>query len=169
MKLATKHLDDLLDGLPNSSRVWIYQCNRELTESEIKSIETEAKQFVKQWNTHGSPMSARALMLYKRFLILIADQSEIAASGCSIDSSVHFVQSLEKKHGVSFFDRLLITWRDESGAIRATPMNEFQQMIQSGTITEDRIVFNNLISTVEELKSAWETRALGSWHARLFN
>lgn len=169
MMVATKHLDDILAGVPDRARIWIYQCNRELSDAEVLSVESAATQFVKQWNTHGSRMSARALVLYRRFLILIADESQVAASGCSIDSSVHFVQTLEKNLGVSFFDRLLITWRDETGTIRATPMNEFQEMINLGKISESQIVFNNLISTVEELKSNWETKALHSWHARLFN
>ena len=44
--------------LPDSSRIWIYQCNRELTEKEISEIKKLAENFVGEWTAHQQTLHA---------------------------------------------------------------------------------------------------------------
>jgi signal transduction histidine kinase len=37
--------------------------------------------------------------------VLIADENEVSVSGCSIDSSVKFIQHLQSEYQLNFFDR----------------------------------------------------------------
>ncbi len=78
--------------LPESSRVWIYQANRSLSEQELQEINTKLEDFITQWTAHGANLKASFEIRYKRFIILALDQELNAASGCSIDASVHFIQ-----------------------------------------------------------------------------
>ena len=38
--------------LPNDSRLWIYQSNREFTPIELEEVETLTKKFLKNWQAH---------------------------------------------------------------------------------------------------------------------
>ena len=61
--------------LPNEARVWIYQANRELTESEIKEISIKAEVFIAGWTRHGENLKASYEIKYNQFLILAVDES----------------------------------------------------------------------------------------------
>src|SRR5688500_3832185 len=95
-----------LSSYPSSSRVWIYQSSRVFDDSESARMEEEARQFASDWAAHGKALDATARMVFNRFLILVVNDTVENPSGCSIDSSIHFVQELEKKYNTNFFDRL---------------------------------------------------------------
>ena len=44
------------NSLPETSRVWIYQCNRSLTENEISEISNKLDIFIENWTAHGSDL-----------------------------------------------------------------------------------------------------------------
>ena len=42
--------------LPNDSRLWIYQSNREFTPIELEEVETLTKKFLKNWQAHNKEL-----------------------------------------------------------------------------------------------------------------
>lgn len=154
------------ESLPDHSRIWIYQCSRELTDDEIVSIGTETKLFLEGWTAHNQVLKAGYEFRYNRFLILMIDEKAAGASGCSIDKSVHFIQSLEKKYGVSFMDRMKFAYK-EQGRVEVVSRNQFEDMFSKGILNVDTVVFNNLIATKKELRSDWEVALSDSWHKEL--
>src|SRR5690606_21336179 len=88
-----------------ASRVWIYQCNRLLSMNEALDTEQRLNNFAGQWQSHGADVKAAALLFFGQFVVLIADETQAGVSGCSTDSSVRFIKSLEQAYGVNFFDR----------------------------------------------------------------
>ena len=86
------------ETLPEESKVWIYQSNRKFTDEEFAAIETDLKTFVENWAAHGTGLEASFELKYNRFIILAVNQENQIATGCSIDSSVQFIQSLEQKY-----------------------------------------------------------------------
>src|SRR5437868_414127 len=96
--------------MPADARVWVYQSNRELTGTETKTIAEKTAAFADKWTAHNQALRAAFEIRYNRFLILMIDEKEAMASGCSIDSSVHFIQSLEKEFHINFFDRMLFSF-----------------------------------------------------------
>lgn len=92
---------------PNA-RVWVYLSDRQLSDQEVKEIEQELKQFCRQWRAHGQLLRADAFVLHHRLVVLVADESVNAVSGCSIDASVRMLQQLGKRYGVDFLNRRLI-------------------------------------------------------------
>lgn len=161
-------LNDRLISIPDHARVWIYQSDRQLNDTEVSLIKHRSKAFLSEWNAHGAALRAQLSVIYQRFIVIIADETAVKASGCSIDSSVRFIKSLESELGIDLFNRLNLAYRDSSGEIKSMIMNEFEDAAQKGEISKDHIVFDNTVSTVGQLKTRWELPASGSWHARFF-
>ncbi len=148
-------------------RIWIYQADRLLTENEQRKVIQLLDGFTSQWKVHGRPLAASGELRYGLFVILKVDESQASASGCSIDSSVRFITEMGRELNIDFFDRMRIAYRDESG-LQVVPRADFEQALAEGIVTRDTIVFNNLISTNEELATSWEIPFERSWHPRLF-
>jgi len=153
--------------ISENSRVWIYQANREFTPQEQSEIQEILNQFTAQWLAHGAALAALAEIRYNRFIILSVDESQAGATGCSIDQSVNLMKDLEKRYQVDLFDRFQIAYR-ENGNIRSADRQTFEKLIETGAVTEETIVFNNLVATRKELESGWEIPMRASWHARVF-
>jgi hypothetical protein len=155
------------DSLPETARVWIYQANRTFTEEEMKSLKAELQQFLQQWTAHGADLKAGFATPYNRFIVIGLDQQQAAASGCSIDASVHFIQSLEKKYGVNLLDRMNVSYK-QGEYIAYKPLDEFRKMAKAKAVSPKTIVFNNLVNNKYEYEQDWEVPASESWHSRFF-
>lgn len=150
-----------------NSRVWIYQSDRELTDSETSQIQQYLNAFAESWTAHNHQLKAGAEVRYNRFLILIVDESQAGASGCSIDKSVRVMKDLEQQYSINLFDRFNLAYRSGDKVLSAS-RTEFEELIKQGTINPDTIVFNNTIQTVAELQTKWEVPFKNSWHQQLF-
>ncbi|RYC51447.1 ABC transporter ATPase [Flagellimonas olearia] len=157
-------LTDFKD-LPGHSRIWIYQSNRSFTDAELEEIEESLSAFLKEWTAHGSELHAGFEIRYKRFIIIGLDQSNTGASGCSIDTSVHFIQSLEQKYNVILLDRMNVSFK-QGEFIAYKPLQDFKRMAKEKAISKNTIVFNNLVASKLEYLENWEVPASDSWHAR---
>ncbi|MFT6167640.1 MAG: hypothetical protein ACJAV5_000445 [Vicingaceae bacterium] len=154
--------------LADYSRVWIYQANRRLTDAEANEIKAHGDKFIEKWAAHGSNLQAAFEVLYNQFIVLFADESQVKASGCSIDSSVRFIKEIEKHYQLDLFDRLNLTYKDGAN-IKMMPMADFQNSLEKGELSEETIVFNNLIETKGEFDSKWEVAVKDSWHSNLIS
>lgn len=151
--------------LPEISRIWIYQANRNFSEEELGEINNLLPQFLTQWTAHGASLRAGYEIKYKRFIIIGLDQSLSSASGCSIDASVHFIQGLEKRFGLELLDRMNVSFK-QGDFITYKSMSDFKKMAKARSITKDTIVFNNLVANKQEYLEHWEVPASDSWHSR---
>ncbi len=149
-------------------RVWIYQSSRRFNVEEQNIIQQRLSAFVEVWNAHGKSLAAKAELRHGLFIILGVDEKQVPPSGCSIDSSVHFLKGLESEFGVSLFDRFQLAYRDQ-GEIKVAARQEFEQLVQAGFITSDTIVFNNMVTEEAALLDEWEIPFKKSWHAKVFN
>ncbi|MEM6397044.1 MAG: hypothetical protein AAF741_11915 [Bacteroidota bacterium] len=154
-------------NLPGSSRIWIYAAERKLLPAEVQIAQQTAQAFVQQWGSHGQPLNAGAQVLHDRFLVLGVDQSSAGASGCSIDSSVHFVQRLGAELGVDFFNRMVFHYRDTDGEVKSLHRMDFAKAYQEGHLTGTTKVFDPLVDTVAALGTDFEKPLSESWHARM--
>ena len=148
-------------------RIWIYQADRQVTAAEEIYILEKLEEFTSQWKAHGKSLAAKAEIRYSRFVIIMVDDSVAPPTGCSIDKSVHLLKEIERELGISLFDRMQIAYRDNEG-IHAVPRAEFEKLLKQGDITEQTVVFNNLVSTYPELATQWEVPMKDSWHAQVF-
>ena len=151
--------------LPESARIWIYQSNRSFSEEEVQLITEETKQFLTQWTAHGADLKAGFEMPYRRFIVIGLDQSLNAASGCSIDASVHFIQQLEKRFQIDLLDKMNVSYK-QGDFVAYKPLKDFKKMAKERAVSKNTIVFNNLVATKQEYLESWEIPASESWHAR---
>ena len=152
----------LFPEMSGTSRVWIYQANRFLTEKEQALIYEKATLFVRSWESHGSKLKADFVLLNNLFLIFSVDENQHEASGCSIDKSVHFVKEIQNLVSVNFFDRTIIAYYDFNNALRLISLST----IKSSEIKFNSLVFNNLVENLDKLRTGWLVPASDSWLSR---
>ena len=153
------------DELPLQSRVWVFQSNRIMTPSEQSSIDGDVKHFVQKWSTHGVQMLASHVLFHNCFVVIAADEQKQAASGCSIDSFTALFKAFGTQYNLSFFDRFSIAHRSNDEVI-ISKIDDFKQLIDDGYITQDTLVFNNLIERRQDLSTKWELPLKESWQKR---
>lgn len=153
------------ESLPGEARIWIYQCNRTFTEDETAVLRIRISAFLEEWTAHGSQLKAGFTMPYNRFIIIGLDQSASSASGCSIDASVHFIQSLEKTYEVDLLDRMNVSFK-QGKFVAYKDLKEFKKMVKNKAVSPKTIVFNNLVNTKQEFEEFWEVPMTESWHKR---
>ena len=155
------------ESLPDEARIWVYQSNRPFSEAELADIERDLEAFLTQWTAHGADLKAGFELPYNRFIVIGLDQAQASASGCSIDASVHFLQELESRYGVTLLDRMNVTYK-QGPHIAYKPLDEFRKMAKARSVSGKTIVFNNLVATKQEYAENWEVPASESWHSRFF-
>jgi len=150
-----------------NSRVWVYQANRKLNDSEVSAIQKQVDEFTTLWTAHNNQLKARGEVRYNRFIILIVDETQAGASGCSIDKSVRFVQQLEQQYNMHLLDRFNLAYR-EGAEVFSAPRHDFENLLKQGAIDSKTIVFNNMVKDLTELENKWEVPFKDSWHMQLF-
>ncbi|KGE15278.1 hypothetical protein [Sphingobacterium deserti] len=150
-------------------RVWIYQSNRFLKTEEITRIEEILQEFVSQWTAHGSQLAGSFVIRYDLFLMLMVDEEQAMVTGCSIDKSVHLLKKIEQELGITLFDRMQVAYKTaDDEELRIASRDEFAALVKGGDVNNDTIVFNNMLTTVDEVAEKWEVPLKDSWHARVF-
>ena len=155
------------ENLPEESKVWIYQSNRKFSDDEVADIDEQLKLFLDNWSAHGTALEASYIIKYNRFIIIAVNQEVQVATGCSIDASVQFIQNLEQKYGVDLLDKMNVTFK-QGEFITFKTLIEFKKLAKDKSVSENTIVFNNLVNSIEEMNEFWEIPALESWHGRFF-
>lgn len=151
------------DQLPDSSRVWIYQADRQLTAAESDAISGRLRSFTDKWTTHGMPMRTSFTIANSQFIILAADEG--SASGCSIDESVRTIQEIGQEHSIDLFSRGLVTFKIKELSM-TIPVKDLQSSLLEGKWNRESLVFDLTIKTVGELKRKWIVPARETWLRR---
>ena len=84
-----------MQQFPDHARVWVYQSNRPFSQEEIEGLNQQLGHFARQWVSHNQLLKASAQVVHDRFIVLMVDEGQVGAGGCSIDRSVAFLKSLQ--------------------------------------------------------------------------
>ena len=144
------------------SRVWIYQSSRLFTLSEVLELEDLLKEFTDSWLSHGVPVKGFASVLFGQFIVLMADETDTSVGGCSTDSSVRLIKSIESGFQVFLFDRqsLAFVVKDK---VQLLPYTQLAYAVENGFINADTLYFNNTIQTRAALEENWIIPVKDSW------
>jgi len=150
------------EGFSPASRVWIYQSNRPFNEREVLEINEQLDQFTSQWNAHGEPVKGWGGVVMNQVIILMADETRTTVSGCSTDSSVRVIKSLERQYEVNLFDRLLLGFvvKDK---VQLLPLQQVPYALEKGYIDENTLYLNNTVLTKADLDTKWLVPLKDSW------
>lgn len=145
-------------NFPDTSRVWIYSSNREITANEINFIQRNLAEFTQQWATHGKELVASAAVILNNFVVFVVDEKHLKASGCSIDSSVRFIKSIGSELKIDFFNRLSVLI-ENNGVLERINYNELKSF-------PDSILFDTTLQNLGDFRANF---AIKLSESRLFN
>lgn len=144
MQLSFNHI---FPELPDNSRIWLYLAERKLDSTELHFVEEKLQEFLITWNAHGKILNCNGAIILSQYLILSVNEEIESASGCSIDSSVRFVKTLEKELNVDFFNRMNVLSIINENETKTS--NYFEAI-------NDKILFlNPLVQNLGELRENW--------------
>ena len=129
------------------SRMWFYGLKQPMSLAQKSELSAIMDEFVSSWKAHGSQLAAAFRIVFDQFLIIAVDESQQQATGCSIDKSVHLLQAFGKKHGVDFFNRMLIFVQSHEGFVSFSP-SELKVEIANNNLDGSSIVLNTQASTL---------------------
>ena len=153
--------------MSKDSRIWIYQSNRKFIASELEELNSKIVAFLNSWASHGSEMLCSYQVKYDRFIIIALDETKTSASGCSIDSCVHFIQGLEKTFEVLLLDKMNVAFK-QGEYITYKSIQDFKKLVSNKSVSKKTIVYNNLVVDIDDFNLNWEVPASDSWHSRFF-
>lgn len=99
----------VLEHLPDHSRIWIYQTDRPLSGDEMLRGQQELNVFLSSWAAHGTQLYGGAEFINPFILLIAVDEQRVPASGCSIDTLTRFIHDLGNELSCDFFVRLKVT------------------------------------------------------------
>ena len=134
----------LFPELPGSSRIWLYLANRKLVASEEQFLKEQLTVFLDSWSAHGKRLQCNATFLFSQYLIFSVDENIESASGCSIDSSVHFAKRMGSELGIDFFTRL---------EVLVVEGNDTRLLSYFDAVAQKAPFINPLITQLSELRS----------------
>ncbi len=144
---------------------WIYSFESPLTDFQKKQLNHDFQLFLSKWSSHGIPVNGMIRIAYDRFVLINADQGEHRPSGCSIDSLKRAVAEILEKNDISVLDAAHVFYRDVNKDIQYTHFRSIQQLISSGILAADTIVFDHSLGQSDDLDK-WEMLLKDTWMKR---
>ncbi|HMD00104.1 MAG TPA: hypothetical protein VKH37_08115 [Ferruginibacter sp.] len=146
----------------DNSRVWIYQSSRLFMMSEALEMEDMLSDFVRNWKSHGADVTGYANLFFGQFIVIMADETASGVSGCSTDSSVRVIKSIESKFNVHLFERTNLAFiiKDK---IQLLPLSQLNYAVDNGFINDNTLYFNNTVLNKKDLMERWIVPVKESW------
>lgn len=157
-----------LNGMNGESRVWVYQSERFFQENELSFLHYSLTKFMSEWAAHGAALSANYEIVESLFVVLAVDESKVAASGCSIDSSTRFIKSLEKELNLSLTNRLNVACVLDND-LKIYTIEKLKQAIASQDVQSADKYFDNTITKLSDLRNNWIKPLTEGWTNKFFN
>jgi hypothetical protein len=151
------------ENLPDASRVWVFGSDRSLTEEGTTALLKGVDEHLANWKAHGEPLTVGSQLRDDRFLVIAVDQSTAGATGCSIDGLFRVLQSLEPTVGASLVGGGRVFYRDHHATVQSTTRDQIPELVRTGEITKDTVVFDTSLTDLGAFRSGFEKRAKDSW------
>ena len=149
-------------NMPDDSRIWIYQSDRDLIESEISIIDDKTSLFLDSWQAHGKDLECSYSIIHKRFIIIAVNENINPIGGCSIDYSLQLINDISETIQVNLLNRLIVNFKIDN-KISSASLNDLKSKIKDGTLSSETIIFNTAINTKGELLNDFEIDIGSSW------
>lgn len=164
----SNYKEQLPDDFSPSSRVWVYQSDREFGQDEAVATDQALLDFVSGWKSHGAPVKGFAQLFFNRFIAIMADESGVSVGGCSTDSSVQVIREIGKRFEMDLLDRQQLAFVINDN-IQPISLIELEKAILENRITESTLYFNNTVLTKQEFEDQWIMPVGESWLSRRYH
>jgi hypothetical protein len=153
----------------DNSKVWVYQSDRKLNSKEVTHLKEQVQNFVQNWISHNNQLKAFGDIYLDQIIILMVDESNASASGCSIDTSVAFIKQMGHKYDIDFFNRWNFLILNSQQNVQLISKDELQDLFQKGRIDLDTLFVDSLVKTLAEFKIGFIKPLRDSWHKNFLN
>ncbi len=143
--------------LSDSNKIWVYASDRPFTEAEERIVEEKLTTLCENWDVHGSPLKASFVVVKSQIIVLLSDEVDNQASGCSIDASVRAMKELGEQLDIDFFNRWNVVC-EKDNTIQVIHVNDFKSNLKSGNMTGEDYVFKNILSSKSEFESTFREK-----------
>ena len=148
--------------IPDDSRIWIYQSNRDFNESEIGIINDKTTSFLDNWQAHGKDLECSYSIIDKRFIIIAVNESFNPIGGCSIDFSLQLIKDISNTIGIDLLNRLVVNLKIDN-RLESLSLSDLKNKIKDGEFSPETIIFNTAINSKSELLNNFEIDIKSSW------
>ena len=148
--------------MPDDSRIWIYQSNRDFNESEIGIINDKTTSFLDNWQAHGKDLECSYSIIDKRFIIIAVNESVNPIGGCSIDFSLQLIKDISNTIGIDLLNRLVVNLKIDN-RLESLSLSDLKNKIKDGGFSPETIIFNTAINSKSELLNNFEIDIKSSW------
>tara|TARA_A100000164_G_C21463783_1_gene565772 strand:+ start:138 stop:620 length:483 start_codon:yes stop_codon:yes gene_type:complete len=148
--------------MPDDSRIWIYQSNRDFNESEIGVINDKTISFLDNWQAHGKDLECSYSIIDKRFIVIAVNESVNPIGGCSIDFSLQLIKDISNTIGIDLLNRLIVNCKLDN-RIESLSLSDLKNKIKDGCFSPETIIFNTTINSKFELLNNFEIGIRSSW------
>ena len=148
--------------MPDDSRIWIYQSNRDFNESEIGIINDKTISFLDNWQAHGKDLECSYSIIDKRFIIIAVNEIVNPIGGCSIDFSLQLIKDISNTIGIDLLNRLVVNYKLDN-RIESSSLSDLKNKIKDGAFSPETIIFNTAINYKSELFNNFEIDIRSSW------
>ena len=152
------------DTIPNSAKLWVYPSSRKFYPQEIEELQNELETFISSWKSDDG-FKTSFKVLYNRFIIFTADDSESILNLTDIDKSVAFILSLEQRYSVTLLDKMNVCFK-QGEYVQYKELKEFKKLLKNKAVTGKSIIFDNTISNKGDFEDFWEVPIENSWYNR---
>ena len=149
-------------NMPDDSRIWIYQSDRDLIELEKSIIDNKMSLFLDSWQAHGKDLECSYSIIHKRFIIIAVNENINPIGGCSIDYSIQLINDISDSIQVNLLNRLIVNFKIDN-KISSASLNDLKSKIKDGTLSSETIIFNTTVNTKGELLNDFEIDIGSSW------
>lgn len=153
--------------LPADARVWVFACDRALTDDPARALLSRVDAYLDQWKAHGAPLRCAREWLHDRFLAIGIDPTAEQASGCSIDDLFRQLRAIGTSVGTQVLAGGRVFYRDAGGRPQSASRAEFSAMAARGDVTPDTPVFDTSVIVADDWRERFERRAGDAWTAAL--
>ncbi|MFM2395106.1 MAG: hypothetical protein RLZZ546_3089 [Bacteroidota bacterium] len=154
-----------LIALDHSSKVWIYQSNRDFEYEELDEAREMIFNFLDQWTSHNEDLLTYGNIFHRRFLAIFVDETHTSASGCSIDKLVRFTEELGNEFKIDFFNRNNFSYLINED-IYFIDSDKLTNAYRDGKIDDNVLFFDHLVATKHDFLKKWLVPLKNSWHKK---
>ena len=105
---------------------------------------------------------------YDQVIILAVDESNLGASGCSIDSSVRVLREIEQNFNLNLLDQGKVSYLTNKDSLEVAKVLGIKSKVEDGILQAETIVLNPVVSKKSDLDSIWLIQAKESWLNKYF-
>ena len=140
----------------------IFPASRSINHEEKLDIFMKIKDFLTSWKTHGNPLQSNVCIEYEQFIIIRVDENIEPASGCSLDALNNFMQKIEQKYQLGFFDRMKAIFL-ENNILKTLKLKDFRNALKDKKISTDILIFDFSPNNEEEFSKRFLLPLKESW------